>query len=251
LDVTQYRATEAEHLRTADLLRLVPKVATTALDVGARDGHFSKLLADSGWAVTALDLDVPSISHPKVECVQGDITDLKFPDNSFDLVFCTEVLEHIPPQVLDRACAELSRVSSKVVLVGVPYRQDLRAGRTTCFTCGKPNPPWGHLSSFDEARLVGLFPRLTPREVSLVGKVGPGTNWLSAVLMDHAGNPYGNYDQDEPCIHCGSALKTPPERTPLQRVSTRIAYWMNSLQRPLFSPHANWIHMLFETAPQA
>ncbi len=51
-----YRATENERTRTADLLRLVPRGRATVLDIGARDGHFSRLLTGYFDAVTALDL---------------------------------------------------------------------------------------------------------------------------------------------------------------------------------------------------
>ena len=46
-----------------------------------------------------------------MDCVQGDITALEFPTDFFDIVVCTEVLEHIPSDKLARACPELSRVA--------------------------------------------------------------------------------------------------------------------------------------------
>ena len=36
---------------------------------------------------------------------------------------------------------------------------------------------------------------------------------LSTLLLDLAGNPFGTYDQEEPCIHCGAKLKPPPRRS--------------------------------------
>jgi hypothetical protein len=71
--------------------------------------------------------------------------DLGFADDFFDFVLCAEVLEHIPTASLSRACSELGRVSKHYVLIGVPYRQDIRVGRTTCWSCRKKNPPWGHI----------------------------------------------------------------------------------------------------------
>ncbi len=101
-----------------------------ALDVGARDGFISRLLAGHFPFVTALDLELPSIDHERVQSVKGNIAALDFPDASFDLVFCAEVLEHIPKDLLGTACRELARVSKEYVLIGVPYKQDIRVGRT-------------------------------------------------------------------------------------------------------------------------
>jgi ubiquinone/menaquinone biosynthesis C-methylase UbiE len=107
------------------LIRIIVNLASSgqnALDIGARDGHFSKLLTEYFRPVFALDLEKPSIKHKNVECVQGDVTNLDFPDNQFDFVFCAEVLEHIPTNLLEKACFDLSRVSKQYLLIGVPYR---------------------------------------------------------------------------------------------------------------------------------
>jgi ubiquinone/menaquinone biosynthesis C-methylase UbiE len=249
MDLTNYRQSDLERQRTDDLLNLVRQVPVPrahALDIGARDGFFSELLADRFDAVTALDLSSPKIAHDRITCVQGDITGLEFADNAFDLVFCAEVLEHIPPSLLEQAASELTRVSRKSVLIGVPFKQDIRVGRTTCLTCGGKNPPWGHVNSFDEQRLFRLFPDCEVKAVSFVGQNTSRTNVVSALLMDMAGNPYGTYEQEEECVHCGARLKRPPERTLIKKVLTKIAFVLRGLQKPFVRAHPNWIHVLFE-----
>ena len=160
LDLTEYRVSDLEKNRTENLMSLVEGISCScknALDIGARDGHFSRLLAGHFVNVTALDLQEPRIECKGVTCVKGDMTSLNFQDNSFEFVLCAEVLEHISPHLVKKACAELSRVSEKYILIGVPYKEDNRVGRTTCYTCGEKNPPWGHVNCFDEGRLINLF----------------------------------------------------------------------------------------------
>lgn len=246
MDLTEYRASAAEMQRTGDLLRLLPSQGRQALDVGARDGHFSLLLADKFDVVTALDLQEPKIIHPRIQCVKGDVTGLTFDNNVYDLVFCAEVLEHIPSHALGLACSELGRVCKKSLLIGVPYKQDIRVGRMTCITCGGKNPPWGHVNSFDEVRLKSLFPEFDLTKVSYVGEGDPGTNCLASWLMDLAGNPYGTYGQEEPCVHCGAPLKVAPARNTLQKMATKAAAILARVQNTLSQRHANWIHCLFE-----
>ncbi|TFW30708.1 class I SAM-dependent methyltransferase [Massilia horti] len=224
---------------------MLPPRLRHALDIGTRDGYIARLLAERADMVTALDLELPRIDHPRIRCVKGDATALQFSDGAFDVVFCAEVLEHIPSHLLEAACAELSRVAQDYVLIGVPYRQDLRTDRTTCQHCGQTNPPWGHVNSFDEARLARLFPQCGMERIEFVGATREGTNFLSALLMDAAGNPYGTYEQDEPCVHCGADLGGPPARTIGSRVLARAATSVRKLQQPFVKERPRWIHVLF------
>ena len=244
MDLHTYRASAAERQRADDVLRLMPAAGAKALDIGARDGYFSLLMAERFDEVTALDLVEPDVIHPRVRCVEGNASDLPFPDASFDFVLCVEVLEHIPPAMLPDACRELERVAAERLLVGVPYRQDLRVGRTTCASCGGKNPPWGHVNSFDERRLASLFGQCEIETVSFVGVNREKTNAVSAALMDFAGNPYGTYEQEEACIHCGNRLAPPPPRSVTQRLATRCAFLSRRITEKLTAPRGNWMHLL-------
>lgn len=245
-DLTDYRNSAAEQARIGDLMSHVPEGLDSVLDVGARDGYLSKKLLERIPQVTALDLETPVIDDPRIRCVRGNAAELTFGDASFDLVFCAEVLEHIPRPTLEVVCRELARVAKRYVLIGVPYKQDTRVGRTTCSQCGKPNPPWGHVNRFDERSLAALFPGLDIVSTSFVGTSDCGTNALACWLMDLAGNPYGQYDQDEPCIHCGRPIGGPGRRTLIQKALTKAAIFARAVQKPFASRHGNWIHILFK-----
>lgn len=244
-DLRRYRGSPKEQERIGDLFRLMPDRAGSALDIGARDGFLSLLLTERFDSVTALDLELPDIAHPSVQCVQGDVGALDMPANRFDLVLCAEVLEHLPPAMLARACAELSRVSREWVLIGVPYRQDLRYGRTVCAQCGRINPPYGHVNAFDEARLTSLFPDLSVEKITFVGQTGERTNRLSVFLMDLAGNPYGTYDQQEGCVDCGARLRAPGTRGLGGRLAAFAAHHLRDLVNRFRTQDPNWIHILF------
>lgn len=250
MDLSECRASPAERQRTDGLLRLFPSSGEVALDIGARDGYFSLLLTERFDRVIALDLSRPEIEHPQVQCVQGNAAALEFADRSMDFVFCAEVLEHIPPAILATVCQEIERVASAKILIGVPYRQDLRMGRTNCATCGKVNPPWGHVNSFDENRIAALFAACKVDSISFVGITTDQTNAISTRLMELAGHPYGTYDQLEPCIHCGSALAPPPQRNLAQKLATRAAFWARSTTQIFSRPRSNWVHVLLSKKPE-
>ena len=216
----------------------------TVLDAGAREGYYSIHLTELFDSVTALDLIKPKVQHQRISCVAGDLTKLSYPDETFDVVLCSEVLEHIP--AVEKAVAEIKRVARHAILIGVPYKQDIRIGRTTCVKCGKVNPPWGHVNTFDENRLEKMFQPFRIVKQVLTGVNAERTNALAAWLSDLGRNPYGIYGVDEPCVHCGFNLDNRPSRSFLHKVCGAAGFHLMKAQSALSKPHANWIHVLFE-----
>ena len=239
------RESSAEQSRIADLLGIIGGQGQRMLDAGTRDGYLAKRLVDRFDEIIALDLQRPAFEHEKITTVAGNITQLDFPAGHFDLVLCAEVLEHLSGNDLASACRELARVCSKQLVIGVPFHQDLRFGRTTCGNCGRENPAWAHISSFDLAKLKSLFAGLTVHKVSYVGAHHARTNWLSTRLLSLAGNPYGPYRQLEPCIHCDAQLRAPTTRNFAQRVMSKMAMLIQQAQDVCTPPQAKWLHIDF------
>ena len=89
----------------------------SALDVGCGGGYLTEELAARGYETTGIDPAIESIRAADAHARQKGLEvsykaaraeSLPFPDNSFDLVTCCDVLEHV--QDLDRILTETSRV---------------------------------------------------------------------------------------------------------------------------------------------
>ncbi len=232
-----------ERLRLDRLMALLPKDVISVLEIGARHGVMTQRLAEICDQVTALDLKKPSFDIDGVSTVEGDVQRLQFPDNSFDCVICTEVLEHVPR--FEAGAKELVRVAKNYILLGVPYRQDTRVGRTTCIHCGKISPPFGHLNSFDERKIADLFAGAEISSVEYVSKNRERTNVVSTWLQDFGGNPYGSYDQEESCVHCGRKLHRPEQLSFVRRAAAALGCRLYRIQYVFNRPRPTWILVLF------
>src|SRR5262249_26122130 len=99
------------------VLENVHKVAAkNVLEIGVGSGVVSYCLRKSGVNVTTYDLDA-SLGPDHV----GSVTEMPFPDNAFDALLCTEVLEHMPFEHSEQAIREIFRVTRSHAFISVPH----------------------------------------------------------------------------------------------------------------------------------
>jgi 2-polyprenyl-3-methyl-5-hydroxy-6-metoxy-1,4-benzoquinol methylase len=96
----------------AEVIKLSPK---NVLEIGVGSGVFKTIITELGVKVTTVDID-PELNP---DCV-ATATDLPFQDSSFDTVVCFQVLEHLPYKNALTAVREITRVSSRNVLISLP-----------------------------------------------------------------------------------------------------------------------------------
>ncbi|MDA7818280.1 class I SAM-dependent methyltransferase [Sulfurimonas sp.] len=66
------------------------------LEIGAGAGWQSKILSDSGYIIEAIDLENTNYKDDQIfDVISYDGYKIPYPDNSFDVVFSSNVLEHI------------------------------------------------------------------------------------------------------------------------------------------------------------
>jgi 2-polyprenyl-3-methyl-5-hydroxy-6-metoxy-1,4-benzoquinol methylase len=86
-----------------DFLGQTPLPSLRLLDVGSSTGIIDNYLADNFGEVTGVDIDKEAIQYAQktfkkhnLQFLVDDLMDLSFPDNTFDVVICTQIYEHVP-----------------------------------------------------------------------------------------------------------------------------------------------------------
>jgi len=109
----------------AEVVALSPR---TFLDAGCGEGFVARKVIEAvpGIELTGCDiseaaLQIAADANPEASFVAGSVVDLPFPDRSFDVVGCFEVLEHLPGDLPRRALSEIARVARQAVVLSVPH----------------------------------------------------------------------------------------------------------------------------------
>lgn len=150
----------AEKERMEKLISLVPKEVESLLDVGAGFGLFLHGLG-SQRDILSEGVDVSKESmrwglNRGLKLQLASAHELPYGDQAFDMITCSEVLEHLTWGVYEESLREIARVAGRYVLISVPY--DEKRGFAKCPYCGcKANPDY-HMRSFDSSSLKGLIP---------------------------------------------------------------------------------------------
>jgi len=173
------------------------------LDIGCGRGTFTAYAKEAGIDATGIDFSRWAIEHSYARAKGlirlGDIRNIEFPDQSFDLAFCTDIMEHIYEEDLDKAVNEIQRVAKKWIFynIGSTMTEDseyfvLKRGEVPpvhwqgTAVAGHVNvrPPsyWRKKVANENWRLrddlVQKFRELVPREVL--------RNWVTIIIVERA-----------------------------------------------------------------
>lgn len=104
--------------------------AETILDLGCDDGRLLTLLSEGkDWKVTGVDIYTASIKEARkksvfIKVIQGDIlnTSKKLIRNrkKFDVVFCSQVIEHISRRDGEELLDIVDKLAKKRIIMGTP-----------------------------------------------------------------------------------------------------------------------------------
>jgi SAM-dependent methyltransferase len=138
--------------------RLTGDQRIRVLNIGVGNGSLERQCLARRWETCALDPSeraIEALAAEGIDAKAGSIDEIPFPTGWFDVVFCSEVMEHLSDGILRAGLQEIRRVLKEdgVLLGTVPYKEDLENNIAVCPECGKIFHRWGHLRRFDRTVL--------------------------------------------------------------------------------------------------
>jgi SAM-dependent methyltransferase len=148
------------------------------LDVGGAEGYKAALVRSVfGAHVRSADLSAEACRRAKeIFDVDGepiDIQRLPYQDNTFDVVLCSETLEHVSD--LQAATGELIRVCRRAVVITVPHESEASVARNI-----REKVPHGHIHSLDTRSFDFALSRVA--RIHCEKMLSPATKLLAAAV---------------------------------------------------------------------
>jgi SAM-dependent methyltransferase len=241
--------TDRDRDRLEKTIQLIPNGVETVLDVGCGSGHLANKLSGD-YKVVGLDISKEALKRVRVPSVLAPASQIPFPDRSFDLVLCTEILEHLPASEYRDALREIVRVAKSYIIVGVPFRELLQLSRCFCYNCRRKFHMNYHVHSFDVKALNELLePSFLRQKYVFCGADRIYYNRLLLAIKHHGAGVWSRKETSL-CRYCGSA-----QRRQGNAERNAISYFCDRLNRRLRdrikNPEKSHIAVLYRRVQQA
>lgn len=178
--------------KIAKVVEFIPEGVRTIADIGCGNGVITNILGQQ-FEVTAVDRSAAALEFVEKKKIQASADNIPLPGNSFDLVFSSEMLEHLEDEVLKGTVSEMKRLSKKYIFITVPNEENPDKLSIQCPECkfvyNRPN----HLRSFNLGSFKHLFPEFkiirslafgnrtryySPVLLKLKKNVSPASSWI-------------------------------------------------------------------------
>jgi ubiquinone/menaquinone biosynthesis C-methylase UbiE len=137
----------------------------TVCDIGVGEGYLLRRLRNMGLSPTGIDISRYLIEHLRksferesleIKLIHGDVANVVLDENSFDVVTCLDVLEHIPGDGLKTTIENLKRciVNGGLLIGTLPLAENLDSNMVLCPKCRHKFHRIGHYHSFDNLEQI-------------------------------------------------------------------------------------------------
>ena len=138
------------------ILKIFPQDINSILDVGCGNGIITNELAKH-YRVIGIDYSFQALKFVQSNKIRASSNYLPIKDSSFDAVFSSEMIEHLPESILEQTVSEFKRVTKKYLILTTPNQENLTKRYVKCKKCGYVFHVDHHVNSFNKEILIKLI----------------------------------------------------------------------------------------------
>lgn len=117
------------------ILETIPDNVKTIIDIGCGNGVITNELGKR-YDVTGVDRSVSALRYVDTKKILSSSEKINVPDESFDIVFSSELLEHLRDNVFYRTINEMKRITKNYIFLTVPNDETVEKDLIKCPNCG-------------------------------------------------------------------------------------------------------------------
>lgn len=155
--------------------KMIPSDVISIIDIGCGNGIICNELGKK-YNVTATDRSWKGLQSVQVKKFQALCNHVSLKSATFDMVFCSEVLEHLESNEFLETIGDIKRLSRKYIFITVPYSENIRKNLVECPRCKKQFNRSSHLRSFTKSSLIKYFSEYQLIDFCTFGKKVRGYN---------------------------------------------------------------------------
>ena len=139
------------------ILEVIPEDVHSIIDIGCGNGLITNVLGKN-YDVTAVDRSEKALSFVKTKKIKASSDNIPVEDASFDMVFSSELLEHLEDETFEKTIKEFKRLTKKYLFITVPNDENPDKLSIKCPSCQFIYNSPSHLRSFKPQDFNELFP---------------------------------------------------------------------------------------------
>jgi len=200
------------------LISVIPNDVNTILDVGCGDGTISVGM-NNKFSVIASDRSINALKHFNIKRICNSADTVAVKSSSVDLIFSSEMIEHLPDEIFYNSIEEFKRVSKKYIFLTFPHNENIDKLNTQCPECKFIFNKSYHLRTLNSKVILELFPeykvinrfeigkeiRQYSRVLSKIKhKLSPAKSWIPTYWMKE-----DDAIRKTMCPNCGHSFVIP------------------------------------------
>lgn len=103
-------------IRVGGFVKSLISKSHKVLELGCGQGNVIKQLASEGYNIQGTDITLDGVVGDKKLFTEAPLWNLPFDSDGFDFSYSTDVMEHIPPELVGRCIDEIFRVTTAKTL---------------------------------------------------------------------------------------------------------------------------------------